>query len=67
MKPRRIVGAVALAAVLIAGMVPPSPPVVEGGSLMCVLTGLLFGAAVMTGNVLAAAGAVVGAVGYGCI
>jgi len=41
---------------------------VEGGSvLICVLTGILFGAAVASGNVLAAGGAVVGAVQSGCL
>jgi hypothetical protein len=41
---------------------------VEGGSvLICALTGMLFGAAIMTGNALAAGGAVVGAIKHGCL
>ena len=66
MNARRWVTALAVVAVMVTGIAPPSPPLAEGGSLMCVLTGLLFGAAVMTGNVVAAAGAVVAAVGNGC-
>jgi hypothetical protein len=44
------------------------PDAVEGGSvLICALTGILFGAAVMSGNALAAGGAVVGAINSGCL
>ncbi|MBZ0268275.1 hypothetical protein K8I85_08965 [bacterium] len=46
----------------------PEGAAVEGGSvLICVLTGMLFGAAVMSGNALAAGGAVVGAINNGCL
>ena len=41
--------------------------VVGGSVLVCVLTGALFGLSVMTGNALAAGGAVVGAIANGCL
>lgn len=45
-----------------------APGEVEGGRvLICALTGILFGAAVMSGNALAAGGAVVGAIKHGCL
>lgn len=45
-----------------------APGDVEGGRvLICALTGILFGAAIMTGNALAAGGAVVGAIKHGCL
>ena len=47
---------------------PLLPEEVEGGSvLICALTGILFGAAVMSGNALAAGGAVVSAINQGCL
>ncbi len=40
----------------------------EGGSvLICVLTGMLFGASVISGNAIAAGGAVIGAINNGCL
>jgi len=59
----------AVAAALLAGGGAPSLAAAPwGGSVLtCMASGLLFGAAVLSGNVLAAAGAVVGALSNGCL
>lgn len=49
----------------LAGATRPEP--VGGNWLLCVASGLLFGAAILSGNVLTAAGAVVTAYGNGCL
>jgi hypothetical protein len=79
MKMLRLVPALVLSASLVAGAPAlPAPgataPVAigaaepEGGSLLlCVASGLLFGASILSGNVLSAAGALVSALGAGCL
>ena len=63
-------GALTLALLLPSAVGPPGPVAVApvGGSLfICVASGVLFGASVLTGNALGAAGAVVSAIHNGCL
>ncbi len=75
---KTILAALVVAAILtgiaapIATAIEPTPPppaeeMIGGRWYMCPAYGILFGVAVATGQLLAAGGALVGAMGNGCI